>query len=505
MNVFDLLIPKLGKLVKQRFEEPTLAQEKVFKKIIDDENVLVIAPTGIGKTEAVMLPIFNKLLEKKHKPISILYLTPMRSLNRNMLDRLYWWCDKLDLEVAVRHGDTTQAERSAQREIPPHLLVTTPETLGAILPGKVMREHLKNVKYVIVDEIHELIESKRGVQLSVILERLEKLSGPFQRIGLSATVGSPERVADFLSRKTRIVVAEAKKNYELKVELPLPTDRDKKIADELFVGESTTARLHRIRELINKHQSVLTFTNTRETAEVISSRFRAIDKELRQEVHHGSLSKEARIKSEKDFKEQKLKALICTSSLELGIDIGSIDFVIQYLSPRQVSRLIQRIGRSGHGVGRVSSGILLTDEEDAFESTVIARKALNSELEEIKVHEMALDVLAHQTVGMVLDEYELSANSVFETVKKSYPFRNMEKEKFHELLKFLSQLRLLWVNPVYREGTLEILDYKLRRNRQGWQYYYENLSTIADVRRIRVVSIVEGEPIGYLDESFAAE
>ncbi len=505
MSVFELLTPKLKNLAKQRFEEPTVVQEKVFKKVLDEENVLVIAPTGIGKTEACMLPLFNKLIEKKHKPISILYITPMRSLNRDMMGRLYWWCEKLDLEIAVRHGDTSQNERSAQREMPPHLLVTTPETLGAILPGKVMREHLKNVKYVVVDEIHELVESKRGTQLAVILERLEKLSGPFQRIGLSATVGSPEKVANFLSKKTKIVVAEARKKYDLKVELPKPTETDRQIADQLFVGETTTARLHRVRELINEHQSVLTFTNTRETAEVISSRFRAIDKELKQEVHHGSLSKESRIKSEKDFKEQKLKALICTSSLELGIDIGSIDFVIQYLSPRQVSRLIQRIGRAGHGVGKVSSGVLLTDEEDCFESAVIARKTLNKELEKIKIHEMALDVLAQQIVGFCLEEYEITANDIFETIAKAYPYRSLKTDKFYEIVKFLGQLRLLWVDPVYKKDTLEIIDYKLRRSKKGWQYYYENLSTIADVRKIRIISMVEGEPIGYLDESFAAE
>ncbi len=505
MSIFELLNPRLKKLVEQRFKEPTDVQEKVFQKILDGEDILAIAPTGIGKTEACMLPLFSRLLEKKHKPIAILYITPMRSLNRNMMDRLYWWCDKLELEISVRHGDTTQAERAMQRETPPHLLVTTPETLGAILPGKIMREHLKNVRYVIVDEIHEFVESKRGSQLSIILERLEMLSGQFQRIGLSATVGSPDKVAAFLSKRAKTVKAEGRKQYDIRVELPLPSLQDKQMAEELFVGEHTTARMHRIRELINQNQSVLTFTNTRETAEVISSRFRAIDKELKQEVHHGSLSKEARIKSEKDFKEQRLKALICTSSLELGIDIGSIDFVIQYLSPRQVSRLIQRVGRAGHGIGKISRGIVLTDEEDVFESAVITRKALATELEPVKMHELALDVLAQQITGMSLDDYDIPAAGIFETVKKAYPYRKLKKEKFYEIVAFLGKLRLIWLNPIYKEGTLEILDYKIRRSKRGWQYYYENLSTIADVRRIRIVSIVEGEPIGFLDESFAAE
>ncbi|HLC76792.1 MAG TPA: DEAD/DEAH box helicase, partial [archaeon] len=355
--VFKTFSEKMQKLIEQKgFIEPTLPQTLGIPEIASGNNILVIAPTGIGKTEVAILPIFDKIYQNKLKPISLLYVTPLKSLNRDLLDRLFWWGDKLEIEIAVRHGDTDQKERASQREAPPNCLITTPETLQAILTGKIFREHLKNVKCVVIDEIHELVGSKRGVQLSLGLERLKQLSGNFQRIGLSATVGSPEIVAEFLGEKVKIIRAESQKRYDIRVETPRPDAKDQDISDDLVIGVSTTARLRRLYELITSHKSVIAFTNTRETAEVISSRLAKLDRELKQAVHHGSLSKESRVKSETDFKGQKLKSLIATSSLELGIDIGSIDLVVQYLSPRQAARLIQRVGRAGHRIDEVSKG-----------------------------------------------------------------------------------------------------------------------------------------------------
>src|SRR3989338_2640880 len=395
MMAFQLFSEKLKHLLKQRgFSEPTLPQKMGIPSILEGKNVLIIAPTGSGKTEVACLPLFDLIHTKQLAPISMLYINPLRSLSRDLMDRLVWWADKLDLEIAVRHGDVPQRERAAQAEMPPHILITTPETVGAILTGKRMREHLKNVKYVVIDEIHELVESKRGIQMSLLLERLRELCGSFQTIGLSATVGSPEKVAAFLGKDVKIIRAELEKRYNISVENPKPSPKDKVISDDLFIGPETTARLRRLHELITSHKSVLAFTNTRETAEVLSSRLYKIDKELKQTVHHGSLAREKRIKSEQEFKQQLLKSLIATSSLELGIDIGSIDLVVQYLSPRRVARLIQRVGRSGHKVGEVSKGIIISGEEDLFESSVISRRTSKKELEGIKIHEKAMDVLA---------------------------------------------------------------------------------------------------------------
>lgn len=497
--VFKLFSERLQELIKKKgFLEPTLTQKMGIPDIISGKNVLVVAPTGTGKTETVCLPLFDKVYQNKDKPISVLYINPLRSLSRDLLDRLCWWADKLDLDIAVRHGDTGQKERTAQREMPPHVMITTPETLGAILTGKIMREHLKNVKYVIVDEIHELVESKRGIQLSVLLERLKNVCGDFQRIGLSATVGSPELVAKFLGNDVKIIEALTDKKYDIRVEFPKPEIKDKEIAEDLFIGVETTARLRKLYELINSHKSVLAFTNTRETAEVLSSRLRQLDRELKQDVHHGSLSKERRIKTEQGFKAQDIKSLIATSSLELGIDIGSIDLVIQYLSPRQVAKLIQRVGRAGHSIGETSKGIILSGDEDLFESTIIAKHAEEKKLEEVKIHELAADVLASQIAGMCIEEYEVPSDKIYDTIKRAYPYRDMDYETFIEILKLLESIRVVWLDE--KDGK-----YIVKRRRKTWEFYFSNLSMIPDTKQYRIISIVENEPIGNLDEEFIAE
>jgi len=314
-GIFNILDNRIKELAVSRFEKPTLVQELAIPKVLEGKNILVIAETGSGKTESIMLSLFNKLIEKEHKPFALLYLTPMRALNRDLLDRLLWWCNKLDIDISVRHGDTTQYERKIQVEHPSHILISTPEQINAMLVGKRLREHLKNIKYIVVDEIHEIVNSKRGVQLTLSLERLKRYCGIPQIIALSATVGSPEIAAKFVfsDKSYEIINAISPKDMQIKVESPYPNKEDKIIAEKIFIGDSVVARLRRIRDLILEHRSTLAFTNTREAAEILSSRLRLFDKSLQHEIHHSSLSKEVRIKAEKDFKEEKLKSIICVS------------------------------------------------------------------------------------------------------------------------------------------------------------------------------------------------
>ena len=384
MKSFSILKKEIRQaLSKSGFKKPTEIQEKAIPKIIEGRNALIIAPTGIGKTEAALLPVFDQYLEEKRQGISILYITPLRALNRDLEDRIKYWGDKLGIKIAVRNGDTNQYQRRKQALKPPDMLITTPETLQAILPGTRMKTHLKNIKWVIVDEIHELVEDKRGAQLSIGLERLQELTEKkYQRIGISATIGTPKKVSKYLSYKEpiEIIKVSTTKDTEIIVERPKPKRGDKQIAEKILTSLETSSRIRRMAEYIEKHNSTLIFVNTRQMAEILASRFKILDKKIG--IHHSSLSQEARITSEEDFKNGKIKGLICTSSLELGIDIGRVDLVIQYTSPRQVTRLLQRIGRSGHKVGEKSKGIIIaTDPDDILESMVIAKKALKEELE----------------------------------------------------------------------------------------------------------------------------
>src|SRR5713101_29650 len=343
-SVFSALKPPvLRRLEKEGFLQASPIQELAIPAILNGDNVLLIAPTGTGKTLAAMLPVLDKFLEsraeEKRHGISILYVTPLRALNRDLLRRLEEMGRDLDVKIQVRHGDTPLSARAQQARSPPDLMITTPETLQAILIGKKMSEHLKAVRWVIVDEVHELATDERGVQLSVALERLLDLTGiEFQRIGLSATIGEPDRIGQFLvgaSRKVSVLRSDEVRGLQIKVNSVQPSNEDHKEAEQLGLPPSTVARARRILDLIETHESTLVFTNTREHAEALAAQLSALGAIGRVKVHHGSLSREIREEAEKDFQEGRVRALICTSSLELGIDIGSVDFIVQFTSPRK--------------------------------------------------------------------------------------------------------------------------------------------------------------------------
>ena len=290
----------LSKRVQEVAEESGLRlatppQEEAIPFVIKGEHVLIIAPTGTGKTEAAILPLFSRLSQRRRKGISILYITPLRALNRDMLRRLLSWSRRLGFRVEVRHGDTAQSERRRQSVKPPDILITTPETLQAVLAGRRMRVHLKNVRHVVVDELHQLAQDRRGVQLSVGLERLEKLVGrEFQRIGLSATIGSPDEAARLLAgeRRVRIIRTREAKSVRYFVELPYPGEEDYTLAQGLFTSPEAAARINRICELIDNYHSTLIFVNSRTNAEMLGSRLSMIRKDVA--VHHGSLPREER-------------------------------------------------------------------------------------------------------------------------------------------------------------------------------------------------------------------
>ncbi|WP_048151957.1 DEAD/DEAH box helicase [Palaeococcus ferrophilus] len=484
--------PRLEAVLRERFELNEL-QLKAFDAVSSGKSVLVVSPTGSGKTEAAFLPVLNAILEENLPPIAALYIAPIKALNRDLLERLRWWGERTGIGVEVRHGDTSAYAKAKQVKNPPHVLIITPETLGILLVMKSMRKHLANVRFVIVDEIVELVDSKRGAQLSLALERLAKRAN-FQRIGLSATVGNEGEIKDWLKADT-IVKPEMRKAYHVHVLYPEPEEGDFELARALKVSPEVAARLRTVWEVVEEHGKGLIFTNTRQFAEILAHRLKAWGKPV--EVHHGSLAKEARIRAEKALKEGKVRALVCTSSMELGIDIGDVDVVVQYMSPRQVNRLVQRMGRSRHRLGEVSEGyVIATNPEDYLESLVIARRAVKGLYEPVRPYENALDVLAHFTVGSLMEEKKLLPEEVYSLAKGSYPYRNLSEEDFSAVVKLLESARLVGIDEV--TGSLYL-------RRGAFKYYYENLSTIPDEISYRVLDASSGHVVGRLDESFVMD
>ncbi|GAB7017402.1 DEAD/DEAH box helicase [Halostagnicola bangensis] len=484
-----------GALSERGFSTPTAPQRLAIPPLSDGDDTLVIAPTGSGKTETAMLPVFDDLVSGGPPDgFGALYVTPLRALNRDMRDRLEWWGEYLGLEVDVRHGDTTQYQRGKQAEDPPDILVTTPETLQAMLTGERLRDALTDISHVVIDEVHELAASKRGAQLAIGMERLRDLSGEFQRIGLSATVGDPEEVGQFLTggRSCTIREIDVGSNVDVTVREPEVTDEDERLSGKLMTSAETASHVRLVRDIVDTHESTLIFVNTRQTAEALGSRFAELNLPIG--VHHGSLSKEARIDVEDRFKRGELDALLCTSSMELGIDVGRVDHVVQYQSPRQVARLLQRVGRAGHRRDEVSSGTVVTTRpDDTFEALAIARRARDGEVEPAAIHEGSLDVVANQIPGFVQSRGSTFVDDVYSTISAAYPFRDLTEETFREVLSELHRNRIVWFDE--SEDRIETTG-------GTWQYVYANLSMIPDEATYEVHDIASGKQIGTLDERF---
>lgn len=361
-------------------------EEEVYDVTVPDTHNFIGNDIILHNTETAVLPVLSKILDIKEKEnvkgILGIYITPLRALNRDLLDRLTWWCSNLGISVAIRHGDTPQSERSRQSRKPPEFLITTPETFQILFLGSRLREHLKTVRFVIIDELHEMLDSKRGVQLSVGLERLVNYSGEFQRIALSATIGDLDLAAKFIFgyREYEIVYWYERKMFDIEVFYPKLEEVDYELSKKYGWSPKIVWSLRKIKEILDKHRSVLIFVNTREMAELLVSRFKKWIPEYPIEIHHSSLSREVRERNERLFKEGKLKAIVATSSLELGIDIGHVDAVIQYMSPRQVIRLVQRVGRAGHRLDEISKGYIITMDIDDYTESLAIKENIEKKL-----------------------------------------------------------------------------------------------------------------------------
>ncbi len=492
----NLLHPDVREMLeKLGIARLTEAQEKLIPHVLDGENALLLSPTGTGKTEAAMLPLFSRILWEKPRQISTLFVTPLRALNRDMVSRLVRYGNLLGLRVQVRHSDISPAERRKIVVEPADILVTTPESLQILMNGKRLREVISSIKYVIVDELHETAQNERGSQFAIGLSRLREICGDFQLIGLSATVGNPEELSQYLSpvKNAVIVSATPKKIMDINILIPekAPPDASEKMGCE---DDYAGAILH-IWKLINDHEGTLVFVNTRSVAEDIAFRLKMYFGEIPVQVHHGSLSREARETAESEFKKGNLRALICTSSLELGIDIGSADLVIQFNSPRQINKLIQRVGRSGHWIEKTSIGeVVCSDIIELEEASAIVSYVLEGHLENIAIRKNSLATVVNQIISEINIKGKIDADAFYSIVKNTYPFRALEKEDFAQTVEFLASTGKIWFE-----------NNEIRRRRGILNYYLENISMIPSEKNYKVIDIINKKFIGTLDERYVID
>ena len=471
------------------FEQLTNIQKKAIPVIYQKKNSLIIAPTGSGKTECSVIPIFSHVKKMKEQgKIKVLYITPLRALNRDVFRRIIKYAEQDCLTIQIRHGDTSQTMRKKISDSPPDILITTPETLVILLTQKKMLTALSELEWVIIDEVHELLASERGSQLSLSLERLQLNSNQkIIRNGLSATIGNTDEAAKFLvgtNRPCEIVQDQTIRNYQVEVK---------------FVGGSISEVADSIIQYVEKlnlDSPILLFTNTRGESEFLAS----ILKEkttMNIELHHGSLSKQVREETESVLRSGANGIVVCTSSLELGLDIGSVELVIHYGSPRQVSKLVQRIGRSRHSKNSSARGLVISNSgDDEFEATAILDRIKNSSIEEQKINEKSLDVLAHHLVGLSLQIGEVTVDFAYKIIKQAYPFRNLTLDEFCSVLEILDSIYILFFD---KEKM------KFWKKRNAYRYYYENLSTIPDILKFKVFDSVGKKIVGSLDQRFVGD
>ncbi len=493
MNVRDLLIPPIKELLdKYGIDQFTEAQEKLIPEVLNGNDAILISPTGSGKTEAAILPVFQKIIEGSLPPISALFITPLRALNRDILGRLQEYGQNLGIRIQVRHSDMSDAQRKDLRDNPAQIIVTTPESVQILLNSRKMDESLRNVKYVIVDELHELGQNERGTQLSIGLERLRELSGDFQRIGLSATVGNPEDLSRFLKSDGTVHVIKTSMEKEISIEVSIAENAKPEIAEKMGCDPEYAGAISMIHDLVESHNGTLVFVNTRSVAEDIAFRMSLYYKETLLKVHHGSLSRDVREEAEILFKKGGIKGLICTSSLELGIDIGSADLVIQFNSPRQINKLIQRTGRSGHWIKKRSKGIIIcSDIIELEEAMAIVGQVYDKRLEPVIIRKGSMATVANQIILEVQRLKSFDSNKFFTTVSRSYPLSDMTREQYDEVVNFLVETRKIRIdeNTISRRaGTLD--------------YFITNISMIPSERNYRVIDVINRRFVGTLDERY---
>ena len=519
-EIFKILHPWVRQWFDSQFEDFTPAQKKSIMDIHKNNNILISSPTGSGKTLTAFLSVISELTtlaeaDKLEDKVYCIYISPLKALDNDIeknLDEPLEGIEKiagksLGIRKAVRTGDTTQYQRQKMLKKPPHILITTPETLSILLVAPKFREKLSHVKYVIIDEIHSLAENKRGVHLSLSLERLQHLIGQYTRIGLSATVSPIDEVARFLvgyeygvERNCKIVNINYLKELDMEVMCPVS---DIVLADE----EDTRLGMYDLLDdLIQENKTTLIFTNTRSGTERFVYNLKKMypmnynDSNIM--AHHSSLSKEVRLETENKLKEGKLKAVVSSTSLELGIDIGYIDLVVLINSPKSVARALQRIGRSGHRLHEKSKGrIIVTDRDDLVECSVLLKNTKEGKIDRISIPRNCLDVLAQHIYGMSI-ENPWDIDYAYDVIRKSYCYKDLSRDDYEDVLSYMAGeypeleeryvYAKIWID--YKENTFG------KRGKLARMLYSTNIGTIPDSSGVLVK--YDGETVGKIEAAF---
>lgn len=519
-QIYKTLHPWVRKWFDESFEDFTPAQKKSLVDIHKRNNILVSSPTGSGKTLTAFLSIISELASLAEKDeledkVYCIYISPLKALDNDIeknLEEPLKGIEKiagreLGIRKAVRTGDTTQYQRQKMLKKPPHILITTPETLAILLVAPKFREKLSGVKYVIIDEIHSLAENKRGVHLSLSLERLHHLIGTYTRIGLSATVSPLEEMAKFLvgyeygvGRDCKIVDVNYLKELEMEVVCPV---------SDIVIADSEDTRLamyDMLDDLIQENKTTLIFTNTRSGTERyvhnLKEMFPGHYNDGNIMAHHSSLSKEVRLETEEKLKKGELKCVISSTSLELGIDIGYIDMVILINSPKSVARALQRIGRSGHKIHEKSKGkIIVTDRDDLVECSVLLKNAKEGKIDKIKIPTNCLDVLAQHIYGMSI-ENKWDIDYAYDVIRKSYCYKDLSREEYEDVLSYLAgEYVELEERYVYAKIWVDYKENQFgKRGKLARMLYSTNIGTIPDSSGVAVKC--NGDVIGTIEEDF---
>ncbi len=508
-----ILHPIVERWFFSRFTEFSLPQRYGVLEIHSRKNILVSAPTGATKTLTGFLAILNELIDCDEKGILqdkvyCVYISPLKALNEdirvNLTEPLKQMEElsgkKLNIRVAVRTGDTTATEKAKMLKHVPHILITTPESLAIMLSAPKFRTHLQNIEWCIIDEIHALADSKRGVHLSISLERLHYLAAHMCRVGLSATVAPLDEVAKFLvgsGRDCTVIDVQFIKQLDLKVQSPV-----KDLINSSH-EEQRNALYTLMDELIQQHKTTLIFTNTRSATErVVHHLKERFPKNYTDNIgaHHGSLSKTLRHHIEDRLRQGTLKAVVCSTSLELGIDIGYIDLVICLGSPKSVARTLQRIGRSGHRLHDTTKGrIIVMDRDDLIECSVLLKLAIERKIDEIHIPKLALDVLAQQIAGMAVEQV-WEETQLYDIVRKSYCYEHLPLKDYEDILAYLAgehtslEERHIYAKIWRKDGRIG------RRGKMARVIYMTNVGTIPDTTGVLVK--VGEQTVGSIDEAF---